>query len=98
MTLFEKLLFLTEGYRVAKTKLGKAIALYELRQFLIGTHQGELMASIEVQLHDSSTVLYDLQSKDCLRAMGFQFPEDLDNCIELLCDKEEDSDGLFRND
>lgn len=93
MTLLEQLHNLVDGYNKAPNAAGKMIALYKLRNFLNETDPLALFCSVEVTLYLFAQGLPD-RYKDRVRAQGYQFSEDLDNVIELLCDKEE-PDGLF---
>ena len=94
MTLLEQFTNLAALYLGAQNTADRMIALYKLRTFLDETDQLSLFCSIEVTLHLLGQRLPD-RYKDRVRAQGFQFPEDLDNAIELLCDQKEEPDGFL---
>lgn len=92
-TLYEELILACDRYTRARSDFGRMRALYMLKEFL-DTHEPlEVFLSLEVGLHDLGQRLNE-RHREAIRQLGFQFPEDLDNALDLLSNPE-DSDGLL---
>lgn len=64
-------------------------ALYELRQLIDDVQALDIYCEVDLLLHSNEGSLLECD-KDRMRALGYCFPEDLENARELLSRKPDD--------
>lgn len=84
---WQTLVELGGDYRYAPTIADKMVALYGIRNLLNEVDPLELFVSIDTALLQFEALLTE-DGKEELRAINYQFSDELDNVPEMLCDNE----------